>query len=103
MGKKQFIKYGVSERAQDLIGRYLNPDVNKRITAADAMQHDWIAKNEELCGDHMGAVQLNLQLSTERRKFRRAVNKIVLSRRILNAIRFAGSADDSKSPKHKQS
>jgi len=96
--KKQFAKYGVSKRAQELIGMYLHPNPAERITAADAMQHDWIAKNEELCGDHMGEVQLNLQLSTERRKFRRAVNKIVLSRRILNTIKHAGQKSGAAAP-----
>jgi len=87
--KKQFVRYGVSDRAQDLVAQFLDPDPRKRITAADAMMHDWIAKNEELSGEHMTAVHLNLQLATEKRKFRRAVNKIIMGQKIIRSIKFS--------------
>jgi len=87
--KKQFTRYGVSELAQDLLGKYLDDDPKKRITAQDAIRHDWIAKNELLSADHMPAVQLSLTLSTEKRKFRRAVNKIVMGQKIVASIRYS--------------
>ena len=33
---------GISSEAKDLIGRLLDRDYNTRITATDALSHDWI-------------------------------------------------------------
>ena len=73
---KRWDKFGVGEKARELIGMFLMPDPHQWITAADAMVHPWIAKNEDLSDDHLAAVHLNLQTSTEKRKFRRTVLKV---------------------------
>jgi serine/threonine protein kinase len=80
--KTHFSKFRVSETAQDLIGKYLTPDPRQRIDAATAMKHPWIANNEELSNVHMATVHVNLQLATEKRKFRRAINKIIIAQKI---------------------
>jgi hypothetical protein len=63
------------------------PNASQRITAADAVLHPWIANNEALSGEHMDRVQLNLQHSTEKRKFRRAVSKIIAAQKIARIIK----------------
>lgn len=94
--KKHWKRYGVSASAQDLIGHLLEPDPVKRITAADAMSMDWLAKNEELSPDHMPDVHLNLKNSTEKRKFVRAVMKIVASQKIARLIKHPHSMTGGK-------
>lgn len=86
--QKQFATYGVSPGAQDLIACLLHPDPSRRITASDAMAHDWIAKNDELSKDNMESVHLNLRLSVEKRKFRRTVQKIIMGQKIIRSIKY---------------
>jgi serine/threonine protein kinase len=87
--QRQFKRYGVSPKAQELIGLLLDPSPSSRITAPDAMAHEWISKNEELSADHMGEVHLSLQVATEKRKFRRTINKIILGQRIIRTIKYS--------------
>lgn len=87
--ERQFLRYGVSPKAQDLIAQLLQPDPRLRITAADALMHDWLAKNEELSTGHMDTVHLSLQLSSEKRKFRRAVNKIIMGQKVIRSIKYS--------------
>jgi len=96
--KRQFDKYGVSPKARDLIGHLLEPEIANRMTAGDAMAHDWISKNEELSDTHMNAVQLNLNLQNEKRKFRRTVNKIIMGQKIIRSIKY--SRTQVRSAKH---
>jgi serine/threonine protein kinase len=99
--QRQFVRYGVSEEAQDLIGRFLNHNAKDRIKAVDALDHPWLRERQKLRTDHMGNVALSLEVGNDKRKFRRAVNKILLSKFVLNSIRFAGKNYEHKatSPK----
>lgn len=66
-----------SERAKDLLSRLLHPDMGKRITAAEALNHPWLC--EEGHGEHHMEHMVNrLNMSVGRRKFRRAITKIIL-------------------------
>jgi len=104
--KSHFAKFKVSANAQDLIGRYLLPDQRTRITAEDALKHPWLANNEALGNTHMSSVHVNLQLATEKRKFRRAINKIIIAQKILKAMKgghgHAHQKTSEKNPKAKE-
>lgn len=94
--QRQFVRYGVSPEAQDLIGRFLNHKAKERIKAVDALDHPWLKERQKLSTNHMGTVHLQLEVGNDKRKFRRAVNKILLSKFVLNSIRFAGKNYEPK-------
>ena len=77
------------------------PDARQRISAADAVMHPWIANNEALSGEHMPSVQLNLQHSTEKRKFRRAVSKIIAAQKIARIIKHPQKISGPKKTKRR--
>jgi serine/threonine protein kinase len=77
----------VDTGAQSLIALFLVPDPSGRITAADALNHKWLAKVEELSDEPRVDIAINLQISTDKRKFKRTVNKIVLAQKIFRAVK----------------
>uniref|UniRef100_A0A7S2XV40 non-specific serine/threonine protein kinase n=1 Tax=Fibrocapsa japonica TaxID=94617 RepID=A0A7S2XV40_9STRA len=97
----------VSEEAKDLIRKLLTVDPNKRITAAEAMQHPWVTgADETLAARNLDSQLRELRRFNARRKFRSGVKAIVAANRMqaiigglkaaANTIEVEAEAEKSK-------
>lgn len=76
---------GVSQEAKDLIQGCLTVDVNKRLTAKQALDHEWF-KAEGLENRDLGSALSELKKWNARRKLRAAVNTVIAINRVKNLI-----------------
>jgi len=80
---KKLEKANASEAAKDLLSKLLHPNGQKRISAAEALKHQWMQTAFESHGTvHLGGTMNRLNISVSKRKFRRAVNKIILKNKL---------------------
>ena len=67
----------VSDAAKDLVGRMLELDHTKRITAAEALQHPWIANNESNAVASLGVVVAALREFSVSKMMRKVVANLM--------------------------
>lgn len=71
--------------AKNFIDRCLTIDVNERITAQQALQHEWLApKGQEKGGDLLPNLRNNFNA---RRTFKKAINMVTLSNHFGHSIK----------------
>mmetsp|Transcript_17209 Transcript_17209/g.25496 ORF Transcript_17209/g.25496 Transcript_17209/m.25496 type:complete len:646 (+) Transcript_17209:101-2038(+) len=79
----------VSSDAKDLIRKMLVVDPKMRITAAEALQHPWIKAHENvLAGTNLGGTLVKLKTFNANRKFKSAINAVVLANRLTNLMKM---------------
>ena len=76
---------GVSHEAKDLIQGCLTVDVNKRLTAKQALDHEWF-KAEGLENRDLGSALSELKKWNARRKLKAAVNTVIAINKVKNLI-----------------
>jgi len=73
----------VSDEAKDLINRLLTVDPKKRLTAKEALEHDWIKScGKALAQRDLSSTKKKIKNYNARRKFRAAVKAIVMLNRM---------------------
>ncbi|KAG5186252.1 putative calcium/calmodulin-dependent protein kinase [Tribonema minus] len=83
----------ISDEAKDLIRGCLNVDAEKRLTAAQAMEHPWLAVSDDCLGGNCLDKSLErLQLFNARRKLRGAIRTVMTARHC--ARQWNAVADD---------
>jgi len=66
----------ISNAAKDLICHCLDPDPNRRYTAAQALQHPWITEHRELAEDHLAQGVEELKRFNAKRKLKGAIHAV---------------------------
>ena len=73
----------VSDEAKDMIRRLLTLDPKKRLTAKEALEHEWMAScDKKLAERDLSTTKKKIQNYNARRKFRAAVKAIVMLNRM---------------------
>lgn len=73
----------ISAEAKDLIAKMLTVDPDKRITAAEALEHPYLKVNSaKLEGNNMGQNLDRMKLFNARRKFKSAIQTVIVAGRL---------------------
>ncbi|CAM9801419.1 unnamed protein product, partial [Sphacelaria rigidula] len=72
----------ISDGAKDLISRMLTVDPDERITADQALRHPWVMSgDDELAESQLGESLQRMRVFNARRKFKSAINSIMVALR----------------------
>ena len=74
----------VSDSAKDFISKLLQVDPNERLTATQALQHEWLTVDESqlVTQDLTGSALCELKKFNAKRKFRAVVNTLIATQRM---------------------
>ena len=89
LAREKIAHLAVSAKAKDLLGRMLTANPANRITAAEALQHGWVAsmRDEELAKYDLSGTQKEIKSFNARRKLRgffMGVLAVVRTKRMLS-------------------
>jgi serine/threonine protein kinase len=86
--------------AKDFINRCLTIDVNERITAHQALEHEWLIVTEktEKASEEAGDLLPNLRTNfNARRTFKKAINLVTLSNHFGHSLSKSSSTNTTSS------
>jgi calcium/calmodulin-dependent protein kinase (CaM kinase) II/calcium/calmodulin-dependent protein kinase I len=73
----------ISEEAKDFIESLLEVDPRKRLTAAEALEHEWMTTSGDLLANKdLGANLTELKRFNAKRKFKAAVKTIIATQKL---------------------
>jgi serine/threonine protein kinase len=84
---------GISDDAKNFIDRCLTIDDEKRITAKEALEHNWLVEDSGKDNDLLPNLRSNFNA---RRTFKRAVNLVTLSKHFGQSIKNNSSSNPEK-------
>jgi serine/threonine protein kinase len=84
---------GISDDAKNFIDRCLTIDDEKRITAKEALEHNWLVEDSGKDNDLLPNLRSNFNA---RRTFKRAVNLVTLSKHFGQSIKNNSSSNAEK-------
>jgi serine/threonine protein kinase len=89
----------ISDSAKDLVSKMLQPMPELRLTAAQVLEHPWIASHATVSGQPLPAVQEGIATFNARRRLRAGVMAVIAARRfekVLAEFQAMHVAEDSK-------